>query len=71
MIDVLGSSGGGGDLPLLVAKLQASLITLVDDSKVYVDTIREGLPPIRLPKFMFKTGGCYGFFEGKLKPFLE
>lgn len=37
----------------------------------YVDGIKEGLPPIKLPKFLFRTGGCYSFFEAKLKPFLQ
>ena len=41
------------------------------DSKAYVDGIKEGLPPIKLPKFMFRTGGCFTFFEAKLKPFLQ
>lgn len=36
-----------------------------------MDGIKEGLPPIKLPKYMFRTGGCYSFFEAKLKPFLQ
>ena len=67
LIEVLGTT----DLPLLLTQLQKNLEGKILDSKAYVDGIKEGLPPIKLPKFMFRTGGCFSFFEAKLKPFLQ
>lgn len=67
LLEVLGTT----DLPLLLTQLQQNLEGKILDSKLYVDGIKEGLPPIKLPKFMFRTGGCYSFFEAKLKPFLS
>lgn len=67
LLEVLGTT----DLPLLLTQLTKNLEGKIVDSKAYVDGIKEGLPPIKLPKFMFRTGGCFSFFEAKLKPFLN
>ena len=40
------------------------------DVDSYLKAMKEGLPPVKLPKYMFKTGGCYGIFEGLLKQFI-
>ncbi|KAG7388331.1 Cytoplasmic FMR1-interacting protein 2 [Phytophthora pseudosyringae] len=29
------------------------------------------IPPFRLPRFMYRTEGCYGYFEGKYKHLLD
>ncbi len=70
-LEALREALGTTDLPLLLTQLQKHLESKIVDSKAYVDGIKEGLPPIKLPSFMFRTGGCYGFFEAKLKPFLQ
>ena len=70
-LEALVEALGTMDLPLLLTQLQKHLETKIIDSKAYVDGIKEGLPPIKLPSYTFRAGGCYGFFELKLKPFLE
>mmetsp|Transcript_13642 Transcript_13642/g.32308 ORF Transcript_13642/g.32308 Transcript_13642/m.32308 type:complete len:482 (+) Transcript_13642:200-1645(+) len=67
MVDLLGHT----DLPLLLAQLRKHLEEKITDSKAYVDGIKEGLEPMKLPKFMYRTGGCYLFFAGKLRHFLK
>ena len=58
-------------LPLIVGECLNNLEERLVDLKSYAEAMKMGLPPIKLPKYMFRTGGVYGFFEGKLKPFLE
>ena len=55
-------------LSFLIEECLKNLDLQVDDLSVNVSAIREGLPPAKLPKYIFRTGGCYGYFEGKLKP---
>ena len=57
-------------LPLLIEECLNNLEERLVDVDSYLRAMKEGLPPSKLPKYMFRTGGCYGFFEGKLKPFL-
>ena len=67
VIDCLGKAA----LPLLVEECLNNLEERLVDVGAYLTAMKEGLPPCKLPKYMFRTGGCYGFFEGKLKPFLS
>eukprot|EP00520_Triparma_pacifica_P016970 CAMPEP_0118647642 /NCGR_PEP_ID=MMETSP0785-20121206/8721_1 /TAXON_ID=91992 /ORGANISM="Bolidomonas pacifica, Strain CCMP 1866" /LENGTH=1553 /DNA_ID=CAMNT_0006539761 /DNA_START=145 /DNA_END=4803 /DNA_ORIENTATION=+ len=57
-------------LPLLIEECLNNLEERLVDVDSYLRAMKEGLPPSKLPKYMFRTGGCYGFFEAKLKPFL-
>ena len=36
----------------------------IENFAAYVDALRTGIPPCKLPKFMFRAGACYGYFEG-------
>ena len=67
VIEVLGKHC----LPLIIEECLNNLEERLVDLKSYAEALKEGLPPIKLPKYMFRTGGVYGFFEGKLKVFLE
>ncbi|GMI36528.1 hypothetical protein TrRE_jg10260 [Triparma retinervis] len=57
-------------LPLLIEECLNNLEERLVDVDSYLRAMKEGLPPSKLPKYMFRTGGCYGFFEAKLKGFL-
>lgn len=41
------------------------------DLKDWTDALKGGLPPVKLPKYVFGTAGCYSFMEEKLRPLLE
>lgn len=41
------------------------------DIKDWTDALKGGLPPVKLPKYVFGTAGCYSFMEEKLRPILE
>lgn len=41
------------------------------DMKDWTDALKGGLPPVKLPKYVFGTAGCYSFMEEKLRPILE
>ncbi|KAG2776481.1 hypothetical protein Pcac1_g13127 [Phytophthora cactorum] len=36
-----------------------------------IPALGSAIPPFRLPRFMYRTEGCYGFFEGKYKHLLD
>jgi len=67
MIRVLGHA----DLPLVIDEVLRNLEEKLMEVQTYVDALRHGIPPCKLPKYMWRTGGCYGFFEGRLRPILE
>ncbi|GMH87256.1 hypothetical protein TL16_g10797, partial [Triparma laevis f. inornata] len=67
VIDALGKQC----LPLLIEECLNNLEERLVDVNSYLKAMKEGLPPVKLPKYMFKTGGCYGIFEGLLKQFIE
>lgn len=41
------------------------------DIKDWTEALKAGLPPVKLPKYVFGTAGCYSFMEEKLRPILE
>ncbi|CAM9929427.1 unnamed protein product, partial [Hapterophycus canaliculatus] len=63
---------GYTDLPLVVETIiehmrQKQML----DIKDWTDALKGGLPPVKLPKYVFGTAGCYSFMEEKLRPILE
>ncbi|GMH96491.1 hypothetical protein TrVE_jg14429 [Triparma verrucosa] len=58
-------------LPLLIEECLNNLEERLVDVDSYLKAMKEGLPPVKLPKYMFKTGGCYGIFEGLLRQFID
>ncbi|KAI9992842.1 hypothetical protein PInf_014755 [Phytophthora infestans] len=36
-----------------------------------IPALGSAIPPFRLPRFMYRTEGCFGFFEGKYKHLLD
>jgi len=71
-IEVLVKILGQTDLPLIIDESINNIEQCLQDTlKPYSSALFELLPPCKLPKFMYKTGGCFAFFEGKLKGILE
>jgi cytoplasmic FMR1 interacting protein len=64
---------GTARLPTLVDFLVENMEVLLETDLAMWDanTIHKMLPPVKLPKFVYKSGGCYAFFEGKLMTFLS
>mmetsp|Transcript_22337 Transcript_22337/g.32537 ORF Transcript_22337/g.32537 Transcript_22337/m.32537 type:complete len:1588 (+) Transcript_22337:206-4969(+) len=67
MLTVLSSS----DIPVIVEECINNLEEKLKDVQAYVEALSEGILPCKLPKFFYRSGGCYGYFEGILRPILE
>lgn len=61
----------GTELAALSAGLLELLERSADAMRPLVDALFDGLPPCRLPKFLFGGAACYGFFQGKLRTLSE
>jgi cytoplasmic FMR1 interacting protein len=59
----LGHSGQS----VLVDALLAHVRSTLENISPYMAALATLLPPCKLPKFVYRAAGCYGFFEGKLK----
>ncbi|OQS06286.1 p53 inducible protein [Thraustotheca clavata] len=56
----------------IVSSLTKSLEDKVHDVlPLCINALISAIPPCKLPKFLYKTEGCFGYFEGKLKPVLD
>uniref|UniRef100_K3WBL4 CYRIA/CYRIB Rac1 binding domain-containing protein n=1 Tax=Globisporangium ultimum (strain ATCC 200006 / CBS 805.95 / DAOM BR144) TaxID=431595 RepID=K3WBL4_GLOUD len=42
-----------------------------DVLQLCIPALGSAIPPFRFPRFMYRTEGCYGFFEGKFKYVLD
>lgn len=42
-----------------------------DVLELCIPALGSAIPPFRFPRFMYRTEGCYGFFEGKFKHVLD
>eukprot|EP01041_Mallomonas_annulata_P000174 gene174-299_t len=62
---------GYEDLPLIIEQCVEYLVIKVREVHAYYEALSEGIPPCKLPKFMYKSGGAYGHFEVLLKPIIE
>ncbi|CAN0555788.1 unnamed protein product [Ectocarpus sp. 12 AP-2014] len=63
---------GHTDLPLVVETIIEHMRQKVNNcTSVVFHCSLGGLPPVKLPKYVFGTAGCYSFMEEKLRPFLE
>lgn len=66
MVHLLGSS-----LPHIVKELVDFLEERLLLIKIYTAALQPGIPPCKLPKFVFQLGGCYTYFKEYLKPLLN
>lgn len=66
MVHLLGSS-----LPHIVKELVDFLKERLLLIKIYTAALQPGIPPCKLPKFVFQLGGCYTYFKEYLKPLLN
>ncbi|KAE9041259.1 hypothetical protein PR002_g4545 [Phytophthora rubi] len=47
-------------------------VTKIEDVlALCIPALGSTIPPFRLPRFMYRTEGCYGYFEGKFKHLLD
>lgn len=59
------------DISALIIECLGFVTVKIKDIVDYVDALNEGVTPVKLPKFLFKSAGCYGYFESKFKSILE
>ena len=62
---------GKEGVPLVVQFCVENLLGKLEVVREYMEALKDGIPPCKLPKFVFRTGGCYAYFQGKLKQFVE
>jgi cytoplasmic FMR1 interacting protein len=62
---------GYNDMASIIDECFTILRVKIEDVAAYVDALWEGIMPCKLPKYMFRSSGCYGYFEGKLRTILE
>lgn len=62
---------GYSAVALIIDTCLKSLANKLGEIKAYMEALREGIPPGKHPQYMFRAGGCYGYFEGQLKGLLE
>ena len=59
------------DIPVLIEECMANLEDKLQDLQAYVEALRDGILPCKLPQYQYRSTGCYGYFEGILRPILE
>jgi hypothetical protein len=67
---LLNLGGGLIDIAALIDSIVKNIFELFGDIAEYLAALKAGIPPCKLPQFMFQSIGAYGFFEGKLKALL-
>lgn len=56
-------------VPTLMISVSAHQIE--DVLRLCIPALGTAIPPFRFPRFMYRTEGCFGFFEGKFKHVLD
>lgn len=64
-------SNGYFDLSFLLEECMNVFTYQLMELQQYMETMRDAVPPCKLPKPMYRAEGCFGFFEGKLKSLLD
>ena len=59
------------DMSMVVDQCVKNLYDKVVDISEYMEALKHGIPPCKPPKFVFKTVGGYGYYEGKLRSILS
>jgi cytoplasmic FMR1 interacting protein len=67
MVSVLSSA----ELPLVIEGVIQQAVIKMSEVKGWTDQLATGLPPVRLPRYSYGSGGCYAFFDGKVAEFLS
>jgi cytoplasmic FMR1 interacting protein len=62
---------GYADFEVIAEECMSDIQGLLTDIDAYTNVLIDGIPPCKPPKYMFRAGGCYGYYEGKLKSLLE
>lgn len=70
-IEALLEIGAFFDVSALIIECLGFVTVKLKDIIDYVDALNEGVTPVKLPKYLFKAAGCYGYFEAKFKSILE
>jgi cytoplasmic FMR1 interacting protein len=52
------------DIAQLINYLLECLKVKLDDIVAYMEALRGGIPPCKMPQYKYKTGGVYGYFVG-------
>lgn len=58
------------DLSMLIDQCLKNLYDRIIDVKEYLEALKDGIPPCAPPKYLFKSIGAYGYYEGKLRSIL-
>jgi cytoplasmic FMR1 interacting protein len=67
MVRMVGEPG----INFIMAFFMEHIEERIKNSKTVLGSLSDGLPPIKLPKVVFGTAGCFGMFEARLKQYFQ
>lgn len=59
------------DFSIIIDSCFAELSEKLSDVAAYAEALKEYIPSVAPPKYMFHSSGCYSYYLGKLKPILN
>jgi len=59
------------DFSIIIDSCFAELSEKLSDVAAYAEALKEYIPSVTPPKYMFHSPGCYSYYLGKLKPILN
>lgn len=59
------------DFAIIIDSCFAELSEKLTDVAAYAEALKEYIPSVAPPKYMFRSPGCYSYYLGKLKPILN
>lgn len=51
---------------MIIDQCMKNLCDKIVDVSEYLEALKDGVPPCDPPKFLFKTMGGYGYYEGRV-----
>lgn len=59
------------DFSIIIDSCFAELSEKLSDVAAYAEALKEYIPSVAPPKYMFRAPGCYSYYLGKIKPILN
>ena len=70
-IDAMVRMVGEAGINFIMAFFMEHIEERMASCKTVIKGLSDGLPPIKLPKVVFGTAGCFGMFEARLKQYFQ
>jgi len=70
-VDALVRMAGEAGVGVIIESCMKHVEEKMKDMMPYLKNLKEGLPPIELPKVIYGTGACFQAFEMRLKQYFS